>query len=465
MRAVSTIGLSLFLGTCSPQTTVLERLLESGTLRVVTRNSPVAYYLGPEGPVGPEYDLAKNFADWLGVELEIYTPDSLGEILGEVEAGRADLAAASLTVTPDRSGRVLFGPEYQRVTQQLIYRLNTGRPRSLYQVIGGRLEVVADSSHAENLQRLRRLYPSLTWLEDPNQDVQGLLAAVSEGELDYTIADSTAYSVSKYFHPHIRVAFDISEPQPLAWAFRAGMDDSLVKAADEYFAEMEISGALAAVLERYYGHIEQFDYVGTRTLIADAESRLPRYRHWFEEAGEQTGIDWRLLAAMGYQESHWKPDAVSPTGVQGMMMLTRATARQLKIADRTDPKASILGGARYFARVKNRVPERIPEPDRTLMALAAYNVGFGHLEDARIVTETLGKNPDRWNDVRASLPLLAQRKWYQHLRYGYARGWEPVQYVDNIRSYYETLRWVTAETSLMTADASAEPTGETEKTP
>ncbi len=243
------------------------------------------------------------------------------------------------------------------------------------------------------------------------------------------------------------------------------MDDSLVKAAEEYFGEMEISGALAAILERYYGHIDQFDYVGTRTLIAHSESRLPRYRHWFEQAGEETGIDWRLLAAMGYQESHWNPKAVSPTGVQGMMMLTRATARQLKINDRTDPEASILGGARYFARVKNRVPERIPEPDRTLMALAAYNVGFGHLEDARVVAETLGKNPDRWNDVRDSLPLLAQKKWYQHLRYGYARGWEPVQYVDNIRSYYETLRWVTAETSLMTADASADPIVETEKTP
>jgi membrane-bound lytic murein transglycosylase F len=453
------------LGTCSPQSTVLERLLDSGKLRVVTRNSPTAYYIGPEGAVGPEYDLAKNFADWLGVELEVYTPDSIGEILGEVEAGRADVAAASLTVTPERAERVLFGPEYQRVTQQLIYRLNTGRPRSLYEVVGGRLEVVADSSHAENLLRLRRLYPALTWLEDPNQDVQDLLESVSAGELDYTVADSTAYSVSKYFHPHIRVAFDISEPQPLAWAFKAGMDDSLVQAAREYFSEMEISGALPAILERYYGHIEQFDYVGTRKLIEHSETRLPDYRHWFEQAGEETGIDWRLLAAIGYQESHWNPKAVSPTGVQGMMMLTRATARQLKIPDRTDPKASILGGARYFARVKGRVPERIREPDRTLMALAAYNVGFGHLEDARIITETRGKNPDRWLDVRDSLPLLAQRKWYAHLRYGYARGWEPVQYVDNIRSYYETLRWVTADSAVMTADAASPATDETEKTP
>ena len=402
----------------------------------------------------------KNFADWLGVRLEVYTPDSVAEILDEVESGRADLAAASLTVTPERAGRVLFGPEYQRVTQQLIYRLNTGRPRGLDEVIGGRLEVVAGSSHAENLLRLRRLYPSLTWLEDPNQDVQNLLASVSAGELDYTVADSTAFSVSQYFHPHIRVAFDVSEPQPLAWAFRDGMDDSLVEAARDYFAEMEISGALPAILERYYGHTEEFDYVGIRTLIKHIDTRLPRYRAWFEGAAEESGVDWRLLAAIGYQESHWNPKAVSPTGVQGMMMLTRATARQLEIEDRTDPEASIYGGAEYFARVRRRIPDRITEPDRTWMALAAYNVGFGHLEDARAITQTLGKDPDRWTDVRDHLPLLAQRKWYSRVRYGYARGWEPVQYVDNIRSYYETLSWKTAESAVITAESDAEPDSE-----
>src|SRR5690606_3661040 len=196
------------------------------------------------------------------------------------------------------------------------------------------------------------------------------------------------------------------------------------------------NGVLAQIIERHYGHTDRFDYVGTRIFMRHIEERLPAYRATFEEAGTLSGTDWRLLAAMGYQESHWDPDAVSPTGVRGIMMLTRNTARHVGIDDRLDPEKSILGGANYFSMVKEKVPERITEPDRTWFALAAYNVGFGHLEDARILTQGQGGNPDRWMDVRERLPLLSQKKWYRQTKYGYARGHEPVIYVENIRSYY-----------------------------
>jgi membrane-bound lytic murein transglycosylase F len=162
----------------------------------------------------------------------------------------------------------------------------------------------------------------------------------------------------------------------------------------------------------------------------------------FETAAEENDLDWRLLAAMGYQESHWDPDAVSPTGVRGIMMLTLKTAKDLGIKDRLVPNNSIEGGARYFRQTLDRIPPSITEPDRTWMAMAAYNVGYGHLEDARVIAEQLGKNPDLWIDVKTTLPLLAKRKWYKKTRYGYARGWEPIQYVENIRSYYDILKWV-----------------------
>jgi membrane-bound lytic murein transglycosylase F len=174
------------------------------------------------------------------------------------------------------------------------------------------------------------------------------------------------------------------------------------------------------------------------------EQRLPRYQAWFEKAGKDSGIDWRLLAAIGYQESHWNPKAVSPTGVRGLMMLTQDTMKQLGIdKSRHDPQASIEGGARYIRRVKKRLPKRIKNPDRTWMALAAYNIGFGHLEDARILTQDDGADPDKWIDVKKYLPRLSQKKWYKKARHGYARGQEPVRYVENIRSYYDILVWVT----------------------
>ncbi len=182
--------------------------------------------------------------------------------------------------------------------------------------------------------------------------------------------------------------------------------------------------------------------MGTLVFRRHVAQRLPRYRAFFEKAAKKYKLDWRLLAAMGYQESHWDPKAISPTGVRGIMMLTLKTASDVGVENRLKPQSSIMGGAAYFSDIMRRMPSDINEPDRTWMALAAYNVGMGHLEDARIITQKRGKDPHRWFDVKQSLPLLAKRKWYKKTKHGYARGWEPLQYVENIRSYYDILRWL-----------------------
>ena len=195
--------------------------------------------------------------------------------------------------------------------------------------------------------------------------------------------------------------------------------------------------------DRYFGHTEKFDYVGTRSFIRHYKGRLPRYRQMFEQAGEDSGVDWRLLAAIGYQESHWRSHAVSPTGVRGIMMLTRATADYLDIDDRMDPESSIFGGAEFYARQNERMPDNIDEPDRTWFALAAYNVGYYHIKDARQIVEWQGGDPTAWIDVSKALPLLAKEEWYSRVQHGYARGWEPVLYVNNIRNYYNILKWIT----------------------
>jgi membrane-bound lytic murein transglycosylase F len=192
-------------------------------------------------------------------------------------------------------------------------------------------------------------------------------------------------------------------------------------------------------VHRHYAHVEEFNYSDIQTFTRRIKTHLPRYEALFKKAGEAVGIDWRLLAAIGYQESLWNERAKSPTGVRGLMMLTQPTAKQMKVENRLDPAQSIRGGSEYIARVLKKVPARIAEPDRTWLALAAYNVGWGHVEDARIITQQNGGNPDRWIDVKKSLPLLARKKWYENTRYGYARGWEPVKYVENIRQYYEYL--------------------------
>jgi membrane-bound lytic murein transglycosylase F len=210
-----------------------------------------------------------------------------------------------------------------------------------------------------------------------------------------------------------------------------------------FFEKIESDGTLEQLIERYYGHITEFDYVGTRSYQAHIRQRLSAFREFFMEAAAEHGLDWRLLAAVGYQESHWNPQAVSPTGVRGIMMLTHAAAKDLGIDDRLDPAQSIRGGARYLNNMISRIPERVPEPDRTWLALASYNIGLGHLEDARVLTQKNKGDYDKWIDVKQNLPLLSQKKWFKQTRYGYARGREPVRYVENIRSYYDILVWYT----------------------
>ena len=444
MKITLAIIATLLLGTCSQPPTVLEQILRSGELRVVTRNLPSAYYLGAAGPQGPEFDLASRFAAELGVALRIYSVPNVADAMRELESRRAHIAAAGLTRGIRLPPETAFGPPYQQVREHLIFRQRDSRPRDVAQANQGHIEVVAGSAHAATLEQLRTTNPNLSWVENPVAETEELLYRLSRREFDYTVADSNEFAIGRAFHPEIRVAFDLSGGKALAWAVDT-RDASLLKRVTSFFSAARAEGSLASILASYYGDTDRFDYIQSRVFIDHIETRLPQYRHWFREAASEVGVDWRLLAAVGYQESHWDPAATSPTGVRGLMMLTEQTARALKVGDRLDPRASIFGGARYFVWIRNQIPQRILEPDRTWFTLAAYNVGMGHLEDARILTQMHERNPDSWNDVREHLPLLTQSKWYSRVKRGYARGWEPVRYVENIRSYMDILDWVATD--------------------
>jgi membrane-bound lytic murein transglycosylase F len=435
---------AVLVGTCSSAPSLLDQVVEVGELRVVTRDSPTTYFVGPDGPAGPEFDLVRGFAEQLGVTLVVSTVDNVSEILPQLISGESHMAAAGLSITESRREYLSFGHPYDTVDMHLIYKLGTGKPRSIEEAIGRPIEVVAGSSHSDMLASLSQVYPELEWSENADVEVADLMEKVALGELDFTVADSTEFNIQRHFYPDLRVALDLEIADPIAWAYRKGVGDRLLAQADDYLIKAERSGLLAQVRDRYYGHTKKFDYVGTRAFIRHFDSRLPRYRPWFEEAGELNGVDWRLLAAIGYQESHWRSHAVSPTGVRGLMMLTEATADYLDIDDRLDPETSIFGGARFYARQTERIADSVEEPDRTWMALAAYNVGFNHIKDARQIVEWQGGDPDTWIDISKALPLLAKREWYSRVKYGYARGWEPVLYVNNIRSYYNILRWISA---------------------
>ncbi|MGL4544636.1 MAG: membrane-bound lytic murein transglycosylase MltF [Plesiomonas sp.] len=415
----------------------LEQVKKRGELRVGTLNNAFSYYIGPNGPSGLEYELSKRFADYLGVELRIESAFTISDLFPAVNEKRIDMAAAGLLFNQERLSQFRVGPSYYSVSQQLVYRKGKTRPKTLND-IQGTLMVASGSAHAATLNRLKdEKYPNLQWQVTTDLSSDEILNKVANGELAYTIADSVAIAALQRVKPELAVAFDISDEDPVVWYMQKSKDDSLYAAMLDFMSNIVEDGTLARLEEKYFGHIDEFDYVDTRTFLAQIEKTLPQYQKLFEQyAGE---LDWRLLAAVAYQESHWNPDATSPTGVRGLMMLTRPTASSVGVNDRTDPEQSIRGGSDYLSRLLDKIPETIPEDERAWFALSAYNIGFGHMMDARRLTKLQGGNPDSWTDVKQRLPMLSQKRYYTQTRYGFARGGEAYRYVENIRRYTQSL--------------------------
>jgi membrane-bound lytic murein transglycosylase F len=432
---------AVLLNTCSPLPSLIDQIKTLGELRVATRIGPLSYYEGSDGtPQGPEYELARRFADELGVRLTILPMRSYVDIYAALDSGRAHIAAAGLKIPARPIEHIEFGPSYQVVREHLIYRRGAVRPGSLAEIGNGDLEIAAGSSHAKALSAARDKLPELVWVEDSTTNSQALLEGVADGTIDYTIADSSEFAFAHDAHPDLRVAFDFPGSQLLAWA-ASNRYPEFQSALRVYFSGLNSNGELAAIVSRYYDHSEDAEFAEAPIFMRHLETRLPLYKRWFEEAAQHNSQDWRLLAAIGYQESKWNPTAASASGALGLMQLTSVSATAVKVANPTDPRQSIFGGARYFKQVYEKIPSHVPEPDRTWFALAAYNIGYGHLEDARVLAQKAGRDPDSWNEVRAFLPLLADERWYTQTENGYARGIESVQYVDNIRSYVDLLEW------------------------
>ncbi|ORU93663.1 MAG: lytic transglycosylase F [Cycloclasticus sp. symbiont of Bathymodiolus heckerae] len=430
---------SCFLASCSKPPSALEKVLLRNELVVLTRIDPTTYITDEFGAHGFEYELASLFAKHLGVGIRFTLPEQFHHLLQITDGHEADFSAAGLTVTPEREQTLRFTQPYYAVTQQLIYHYRTRRPKTIQRLNDSFFEVLAGTSHAENLRQLKKKSPELSWVESYDTNVSELLSMVNDNLLDYTIADSNQFQMARSQFPQLNAAFDISKPEHIAWAFPKSIDSSLYDEAVKFLSILKEAGTLEQLQDKHFGYSKHLNYVSICTFRQHAQTRLPQLREFFHLSAKKYNIDWKLLAAVAYQESHWNKHAVSPTGVRGIMMLTRATAKQMKVADRLDPVQSIDGGAHYLKTRTYKIPKRIAEPDRTWMALASYNIGLGHLEDARVITQTQGADPDKWIDVKQRLPLLSQRKWYKKTKYGYARGKEPVTYVENIRQYVKML--------------------------
>jgi len=435
----------LLLSGCNPftQSTSLEKIQKRGDIIMGTINSTLTYSQNDNGYSGLDYELAVKFADYLNVKLTIKEYDSLNELFLALDDNQVDFLGAGLTLTPKRAEKYRSSPPYYYVSQKMVYHKGTYRPREVADVKGP-VSVLKHSSHAEALTALSRENSAIEINLVDNEDQETLLRKIAEKEIKLAIVDSSTLAQKQRYYPALAEAFTVSEKQPVAWLIKRDLDDSLYSGMIEFIGNKYSDQTIAHLEEKYFGHVEHFDYVDTRIFLNRIEKTLPKYEALFKKY-ENSDVDWQLLAAVSYQESHWNPLAKSPTGVRGMMMLTLSTAEYVGIKNRLDAEQSVQGGAKYLAQLINRLPDSIKENEKVWFALASYNLGYGHVMDARRITTMKKQNPNSWSDVKDNLPLLHQRQWYKKTRYGYARGREAQHYVNNIRQYLLTLTWFVQE--------------------
>ena len=442
------VGLQAFSAGCADQPA---NATASQQIKVAVRANPAGYYWLGRRATGLDHDLLEAFVAEYGGVLKIVPTVTVAEALALLESGRVQIAAGALGVTDTLRQRFAVSPSYYQVTQQFVYRHPDTPPAGLGAVAMEDVDVSPHPSHLETLSLAKQKnHAAGDWYLHENTDSHELIKLLDLGVIRYTIVDSSELAASRLFYPYVKIAFDVTSALPVVWLLRRDAPAELVEAVADFFDRIKRGGELARLLDKHQLHAPQLSYAEKLTFLEAAGSQLPKYGDQFRRAAKLYKLNWKLLAAVAYQESRWDPDAVSPTGVKGMMMLTRDTAEQYDIAERADAYASIRGGARHFLAMKERVPAHVPEPERTWLALVAYNSGYGHVMDAMELTARQGGNPASWPDLKKALRLLQQPRWYRNARHGRPRGGDTLLYVRNIRNYQRLIDWLEGDVSTET---------------
>lgn len=420
--------------------TVLDAFAPGNELVVITRNGPTTYYLGANEPAGLEYELFKEFATSQEMTLRIKVATTIEDVFDTLARGEAHIAAAGLTQSIGRDQLFTSTRSYLEQHPIVVYKAGQFRPRTIKDLGNLDIVIMQGSHHGTRLGLLAEMDPNIEYRVLETAQSSAVLREIETDRADVALLDSSEFSMQQRLYPRVAKAFQLKETLRTVWYL--GLDaraDAWRDKIDEFLAQAADKGRLADLEEQYFGSNADTSRIALFTFQRAVESTLPKWRPLIESVAKEFRLDWQLLAAIAYQESHWNPKAKSPTGVRGMMMLTRPTAQEVGVKDRLDAEQSLRGGARFLRNLLRRLPNDIEEPDRTWMALAAYNVGMAHLEEARRLTEGNGGDPHLWKDVRERLPDLQKPEIYPYLRHGFARGGEAVTYVDNIRHYQATL--------------------------
>ena len=409
-----------------------------GRLVIVTREGPATYQQDGLGNAsGFEHDLAVLFAQELGVEARFIFARDHRTLVKALRKGQAHMAAAALA--PGISDALIFSRTIREVQQLVVQHEDAKSVKSPAELAGRSVSVLAKSPQSAALENLQPPPADMRIIKLKSIGELELLERASADPTMLVAVDSAHFEIGANFYPTLSVAFTLPGRLPLVWAFPKRGEAALYARAEAFIERIQRDGTLARLTDRYFGHVRRLNQNDVERFLEKVQTVLPRYRKEFIEAQQLHGIDWRLIAALAYQESHWDPLATSYTNVRGMMMLTEDTADRLRVTDRLDARQSILAGTRYLAELREQFPLEVDEPDRSWLAIAAYNLGMGHMNGARFIAELVKRDPNYWYEMKQVLPLLSRPEYFTRLKSGAGRGGEAVIMTENIRNYYDIL--------------------------
>lgn len=416
----------------------LETIEKRRVLRVLTRNNAASYFLYRGELVGFEYEFIREFARQQGLRLEIVVPPNSEDLLPWLVEGRGDIVAAAMTPTAGRRAQgVSFSKPYNFVSQVLVARSDEGELNGPLDLNGRQVVVRRSSAYWTTLEQLRFSGVDFELIAAPEElETNEIIAHVAAGAFDLTVADSNTLDLELTWRDDVKGVFALTEEKPQAWAVR-GTNPGLLAAVDQYIGR-EYRGLFYNVIyDRYF--TDERRIRRHRAERASHGGVLSPYDAIVRRYAEQYGFDWRMIVALMYQESRFDPEAQSFAGARGLMQVLPRTAEQLGFENEQahDPEVGIHAGIRYLAWVRDRFDDELPVRDRMWFTLAAYNAGFGHVNDARRVAADEGLNPNRWfGNVERAMLLLSRPQYARGARFGYCRCTEPVNYVREILNRY-----------------------------
>ena len=416
----------------------LHKILKNGEITVITKNNAHCYYLYRDETMGFEYELAREYADYLGVRLKIEVADSWESMVQHINQGSGALIAAGISITPSREQQISFSNGYMAIRPHIITHRNNRKINNVNDLKNKTINIVSGSPYHKQLEKLREEGANFFIESHEDLPAEELIQKVSDREIEITVASSNIAILNRRNYPWAVMKGKIGAEQQLGWAVYPKAHQ-LRDSINAFFKDLKESGRYDEIYNKYYGDTEDFDYIDLAAFHRRMKTRLSRYSPFIKAAAKKHGFDWRMIVAQIYQESHLNPWAKSRAGSRGLMQQLPRTARSLGVRDNYNPVENINAGVQHLKNLYEYY-DGVASEDRLLISLAAYNIGQGHIADAQRLAVRLKLDPKRWASLTKALPMLRYKKYYKKSKYGYCRGTEPIKYTKQIMVYYDLLK-------------------------